>query len=246
MSEWGDTRPAYLRIADAIRDKIDSGRIAPGEPIPSVHQIMADHGVANATALKSVRALKATGLVETRPGVGVFVRKRQQMLSRSASYLAPPPDGDKARYPDKTNIIEVVEAVPPDDLAEALGLEVDEPAIVRRRRMTIDDEGVELVSSWYPRFVAQDTALARPALVRGGSPAELARLGFEPHHCTEMVTTRMPTSEEARALSLGAGVPVLRVLRTVFTEDSRAVEAIEMVMAGDRYQLFYELPVHRR
>lgn len=244
MSEWGETRPAYLRIADAIRDQIDSGRIAPDEQIPSVHQIMADHGVANATALKAVRALKATGLVETRPGVGVFVRRRQQMLSRSASYLAPPPEGERVRYPDKTNVVEVFEAVPPDDIAESLGLEVDEPAIVRRRQMTIDDQTVELVTSWYPRSVAQGTALESPARLRGGSPAELRRLGFDPHHCTEMVTTRMPTSSEARTLSLGAGVPVLRVQRTVFTEDGRPVEAIEMIMPGDRYQLFYELPVH--
>jgi GntR family transcriptional regulator len=245
MSEWGDMRPAYLRIADAVRARIDSGDIPPGEPIPSVHALMGEFTVANTTVQKAVRSLKAAGLVETRPGRGVYVRERQQLLSRSASYIAPAADGEKAPYRAKTKIVEVGEAVPPEDIADALGLEVDESAVMRRRVMLLNGvEAVELTDSWYPLGLARGSALASERPLRGGSPAELSRMGYESDHCTEEVTARMPTSEEVRTLSLGAGVPVLRILRTVFTGDDQRIEVMSMVMAGDRYKLFYELPVH--
>jgi GntR family transcriptional regulator len=105
-------------------------------------------------------------------------------------------------------------------------------------------EAVELTDSWYPLGLARGSALASERPLRGGSPAELSRMGYESDHCTEEVTARMPTSEEVRTLSLGAGVPVLRILRTVFTGDDQRIEVMSMVMAGDRYKLFYELPVH--
>lgn len=244
MSEWGDTRPAYLRVADTIRAQIDSGEIAPGEPIPSVTKLMADFGVANTTAQKAMRALKAAGLVETRPGKGVYVRETRRLVSRSASYLAPPADGERARYRGKTDLGEVGESVPPDEVAEALGLEVDEPAVVRRRVMVVEGEPVETTVSWYPLHLARGTELAEHNLLDGGSPAALRRLGFESDHVKELVTTRMPTSEEVHVLKLGAGVPVLRILRTVFTSDERPIEVTDMILGGDRYQLLYELPVH--
>jgi len=175
----------------------------------------------------------------------VYVRERQQLISRSASYIAPAAEGEKAPYRAKTKLVEVGEATPPEDIAEALDLDVDELAVMRRRIMLINgEEAVELTDSWYPLRVARGTGLASERPLKGGSPAELRRLGFESHHCVELVSARMPNSEEVRTLNLAAGVPVLRILRTVFTEDDQRIEVISMVMAADRYQLLYELPVH--
>ena len=69
-------RPLYRRIADEIADDIRTGKLAAGRPAPSTRQIVRDWGVAMATATKVIGALRADGLVETIPGSGTIVRRR--------------------------------------------------------------------------------------------------------------------------------------------------------------------------
>ena len=71
-------RPLYLRIADEIADDIRSGRLAEGQPAPSTRRIVRDWNVAMATATKVIGALRAAGLVETIPGRGTIVRRRNK------------------------------------------------------------------------------------------------------------------------------------------------------------------------
>ena len=68
------TRPPYLQIVQLIRDRITSGELPPGAPVPSTRQIVQEHGVAMATASKVLAALRQDGLVVVRPGVGTVVR----------------------------------------------------------------------------------------------------------------------------------------------------------------------------
>lgn len=69
-------RALYLRIADEIAGDIRSGRYAEGRPAPSTRRIVRDWGVAMATATKVIGALRTEGLVETIPGSGTIVRRR--------------------------------------------------------------------------------------------------------------------------------------------------------------------------
>lgn len=52
---------------------------------------------------------------------------------------------------------------------------------------------------------------------------------------------RMPTPDEARELELAPGVPVFRVLRTVYDTEGRPLEVQDSVAAADRHQFRYEV-----
>lgn len=65
--------PPYLQIAEALRDRIASGALRPGEPVPSTRKIVAEWGVAMATATKALAELRNRGLVQVVPGVGTVV-----------------------------------------------------------------------------------------------------------------------------------------------------------------------------
>jgi DNA-binding transcriptional regulator YhcF (GntR family) len=65
--------PPYRRIAADIADRIASGEFAPGARIPSTRQLMAEYGVAMATATKVLATLRERGLVEPVRGVGTVV-----------------------------------------------------------------------------------------------------------------------------------------------------------------------------
>jgi DNA-binding GntR family transcriptional regulator len=67
--------PPYLRVSDALREKIRSGELLPGEQLPSLDRISADYGISRATAQKAVRVLISEGLATSRPRWGVFVKQ---------------------------------------------------------------------------------------------------------------------------------------------------------------------------
>jgi DNA-binding transcriptional regulator YhcF (GntR family) len=61
------------QIVAAIRDRITSGQLPPGARVPSTRQIVAEWGVAMATASKVLATLGQEGLVQARPGFGTIV-----------------------------------------------------------------------------------------------------------------------------------------------------------------------------
>jgi AcrR family transcriptional regulator len=67
----------YLRIVAEISGRIRSGRLRPGDRVPSTRQITQEWGVAMATATKVITTLREQGLVDTRPGAGTVVRGQE-------------------------------------------------------------------------------------------------------------------------------------------------------------------------
>ncbi|MHA6617432.1 TetR/AcrR family transcriptional regulator C-terminal domain-containing protein [Pseudonocardia sp. DLS-67] len=74
MLPTDDGEPPYLRIATAIRHRIETGALRPGDRVPSTRQVVRDFGVAMATATRALAVLRDRGLVVTRPGSGTVVR----------------------------------------------------------------------------------------------------------------------------------------------------------------------------
>ncbi|WP_086821296.1 TetR/AcrR family transcriptional regulator C-terminal domain-containing protein [Allokutzneria sp. NRRL B-24872] len=68
--------PPYQRIAAAIRSRIESGELSPGERVPSTRALTREWGVAMATAAKALDLLRQEGFVEAHPGAGTVVRTR--------------------------------------------------------------------------------------------------------------------------------------------------------------------------
>jgi DNA-binding transcriptional regulator YhcF (GntR family) len=69
----GTSAPPYARIVAELRERIESGVLAPGDRVPSTREITKDWGVAMATATKALTALRQEGLVRAVPGVGTVV-----------------------------------------------------------------------------------------------------------------------------------------------------------------------------
>jgi DNA-binding transcriptional regulator YhcF (GntR family) len=72
----------YQRIVAEIRGRIASGRLRPGDKIPSTRQITREWGVAMATATKVIAALRDEGVVDTKPGAGTVVRSVDRAVPR--------------------------------------------------------------------------------------------------------------------------------------------------------------------
>jgi GntR family transcriptional regulator len=245
-----DPRPPYIQLADGLRERIRTGELTPGQPVPSVRSLAGDYGVTTVTANRALDLLRSEGLVDTRPGLGTFVRARKPVI-RVAAYLSATPratwqsEGDAQGFRAGQDIVSVATAPAPGEIAELLGLTPGAPTIVRRRVLRADDIPVQTSDSYYPHDIAAGTELETPGKLRGYTFAALHRLGFDIDHFRDEFHVRMPTPDEARLLRLGRGVPVMRLIRTTYAVGGRPVEVADMVLAGDRYVLSYDVPGQR-
>lgn len=71
-----DARPVVQRIADDLREQITSGRLRPGDLLPSTRALCEQWGVYDRTVFDAVGLLRSEGLVASRRGRGVWVRDR--------------------------------------------------------------------------------------------------------------------------------------------------------------------------
>lgn len=240
-------RFGYREIAAELRDRIDSGALAPNAKVPGENELMATYGVEQPTARRALDALKNEGLIIARRGAGTFVREFRPIRRVSPNRLqeavwaggesiwtADDPD----RRPDVRSIVITREA-PPASVSGALGLPEGEEVLVRRRTYAIEDRPVQLATSYYPAALVAGSPIGEEDTGPGGAYGRLADLGHKPIRFREEVRCRMPRAEEADALQLAQGTPVIMIVRTAYTAEDLAVEVNEMVLDSASYVLEY-------
>ncbi len=72
----GVPEPPSRQLAAIIRAQIESGELQSGEQLPSIVKLAEQYGLATATVNKSIRILKAEGLVIGVSGHGTFVAQQ--------------------------------------------------------------------------------------------------------------------------------------------------------------------------
>lgn len=66
-------RPLALDLVESLGDRIRDGRLAQGEKLPTEAGFMSQFGVSRTVVREAISKLQASGLVETRHGIGTFV-----------------------------------------------------------------------------------------------------------------------------------------------------------------------------
>jgi GntR family transcriptional regulator len=244
-------RPVYRQIADQLRNAITRGEFTRGAKLPSERVLMDRYQTSRVTVRQAIAVLGAEGLIDVEHGRGVFVRSRPPLrrLGRERLGRREREAGKGAFLSDAMAAgreasaeVEVARGVAPPEVAERLHLSQGDQVLIRRRRMLADGQPVQLATSYLPLQLVEGTQIEQADTGTGGTYARLEELGHRLGRFQEDLSARMPLPDEARALRLGAGVPVIRVVRTAFDEQGAPVEVNELVLAADRYELTYMLP----
>ena len=77
----GDPRPIGRQIVDAVRMKIATGELDPGDQLPSVRGLAQQLMINPNTVAKAYAELTTEGWLESRQGMGLYVAAPRQRLS---------------------------------------------------------------------------------------------------------------------------------------------------------------------
>ena len=69
--------PFYRQIIDQVKSAIATGRLEPGDRLPTVRQLAVDLSVNPNTVSRAYTELELTGLVDTHMGSGTFVGQKK-------------------------------------------------------------------------------------------------------------------------------------------------------------------------
>ncbi len=69
----------YTSLADTLGTRIEGGFYRPGDRLPSVRALSAEHGVSISTVQQAYHVLESKGLAEPRPKSGYFVPRRRRL-----------------------------------------------------------------------------------------------------------------------------------------------------------------------
>jgi len=73
--DLNDREPIYRQLRDRVVAMIIEGALQEGDPLPSVRNVAAEYRVNPLTVLKGYQQLVQEGLVETRRGLGMYVKE---------------------------------------------------------------------------------------------------------------------------------------------------------------------------
>lgn len=213
--------PRYRELADALRQRIETGEFAPGVSLPGEQALARQYGVTRTVVRNALHWLEQRGFVTARRNIGWFLRAPHQVqgFDRMRSFT---------QWAEGRGMVAGARMVSrehgPATEREAQSLRIAVGADLLRwsRIRTLDDRVVMLErSSWAPWVAPLLEAFPDDAV---SSTRALAEAGIAVTFGTHRIEAVAASSEEARLLDVRRSSPLLQVRREAFAKDGRVIE----------------------
>jgi len=258
------TDPLYRRIAQDLRQRIQSGDLAPGAQLPTELDLRESYEASRNTIRDAIKWLVTNGLVETRPGQGTFVVER---IDPFVTTLSADPDSglgggeseavfaevrERGRVPSKTGPRVELRAAT-GNVATRLGVAEGTQVVSRHWERFIDGTPWSLHTTFYPmEFVTRGAhRLLMAEDIAEGSVSYLKEsLGLTQVGYRDRILVRAPSETESRFFRLpdDGRISVISLMRTGYQASDEGPVPFRVaftVLPADRNQLvvnFGEVP----
>lgn len=229
--------PLYRQIAEDMHQKIESGELRPGEPLPTEIHLREHYNASRNTIRDAVKFLITRGLVETRPGQGTFVVQTIDpfvtTLGTDTSELADA--GRSLEISDARVEVQWAEGV----VASELQLTEGSQLVSRHHRRFIDGIPYSLQTEFYPMSMVERGATM--LIMNTSIPEGVIRyleetLGIEQASQRYAITVRPPDETELFFFGLpdDGRLAVVEIRRTDFGESGRPLWLTVTAYPADR------------
>ncbi len=232
----GPGTTVHAQIEDWLAGAIAVGRLAPGDRLPTEHDLAAWLGVSRMTLRHALGELAQRGLVTRSVGRngGTYVAepKLEQDLTTLAGF------SEQLRRHGMVAGARVLTATlrsASPAAAAALELAEDDPVHEVRRIRLADGKPIALEHSLFP-------AARFPEMLQcplDGSLYELLeqKYGLRPHRAREVLEPVAADQREAQLLEVAEGAPLMLVSRTAYDKSGQPLEFARDLFRGDRTRL---------
>ncbi|AXK86647.1 GntR family transcriptional regulator [Nocardia farcinica] len=257
----------YERVAESIRHKIRTKQLPAGERLPAETALSEEYKVSVPTIRQAMGVLRAEGLIESRQGIGTYVRAPRQKVRRDSARHQWEKDRARSAETERraTGATERDTGLAIDDLqftawydrveaderlAAVFEIPVGTTLLQRNYRTKLRNEPAPLNLS--TSYMVYDVAAANPELVDdtnepwpGGTHHQLYTLGIEVDRVVETVSTRPPTTAEVEELDITPTVSVFVVRKRMIDTSGHTVEYSDVILPGDRTEMTFETKLTR-
>ena len=232
--------PLYQQVYAAITDAIRSGRLRPGDRLPTERSFCEQFDVSRATVRRALGRLVDEGVVEAQVGRGSFVRATPDPLAEPANTLMSFTELAAARVLKASAqvIAQVTRNALPEE-ASVFRISVHALVFEIRRLRMLDDAPVAIDRTRVPLDVAPN--LPDQDFTHASIYETLEAAGAVPVTANVVVSAAVADEAQAGALDVKPGSALL-VCRTMsYDITGRLVELGEIIYRADRYQLHTKL-----
>ncbi|MFB7555746.1 GntR family transcriptional regulator [Streptomyces brevispora] len=227
----GSVPSRHPDIADDLRHQITTGRIKPGERLPSEAGLAARYRVSTVTLRRALAVLQGEGLVEKIHGKGNYVRRPR----RKIMYVGGWGTLDPWTAAEPTVCVTVRSTTVPASAHLTTLLKVPTGSPLAEYTCLSLEQGAPhgLARIYIPRDLAPAGVLDHDSACRE-AVTRFAVLGPSPDTIRETVCARSPAPDEASALRIGSTAVVLAITRIATDLTGRVIEAALLAFPGNR------------
>jgi len=226
--------PAYKRIQNTIRKRIEAAQLTPGSAVPSERELAKAHKVSLMTARHALAGLEREGIVERRRGAGTFVALPKIQFNKLMSYAEHM--SIRGLVPrSRVLLAKVIEHE--REVAARLGLPASSHLVKIERLRLTGEEPFALETCYLP--AADFAGLETIPLGRVSLFATLEHdFGVKLAYADEEVDATAADANIAELLGVPNGAPVLRMRQVVYSTNGKATIYVVGLYRSERHTLF--------
>lgn len=232
MNDTTRRAPAYLIIADELRNRIEQRQLRGGDRLPTERDLVEEFGVARMTVRHALDILQLEGLIERRRGRtgGTFVRDNPPVVELTRMENLGPQLRDRGSEV-RCEVLEATATVADTRISEKLRIDEGAPVYRVLRLLIVDDVPLTIEDTCFPAellpgLLNRDVSCALYHLLESG-------WGIRPVRKSETITPGVASSREQQLLKVTRNLPLLRISRVAYDADGVPVEYSEDVMRSD-------------
>lgn len=229
--------PNYYRVEKHLRDRIRSGDLKPGDPIPPESQLLQQFSISRMTVRQALSRLVFEGLIERQRGRGSFVAEPRFQHT----HVFPSFEEEMQARGAKTSHKLIAKRIEPAEgkVAESLGLAEDTPVLVLERQRLVDGQVVGYEIRYFPRRIGD--ALTDEEIRSQSLVSAMRRVIGRVHGRLRLrIIASAARAREAKHLGVRIGAPVLIRENTWFVDPEGPIQYGKSIYRGDRYQMDLE------
>ncbi|MBP8973882.1 MAG: GntR family transcriptional regulator [Anaerolineae bacterium] len=232
--------PYHIQVRNALREHLQAGTWQPGDRLPSEPELCQMFAVSRPVIRQALNDLAQHGLVTRLKGKGTFAappKISESLVQKLTGFYQ---DMVEQGYTPTARVLRQ-ETVPASRrVAERLGIAPETPVIVIERLRFVQDEPIQLVTTYIPLAVC-------PALLEVDL-SQRSLYAFLDEACSIVIARGHRTVEavaaneyEAEMLQVKKGAPLILLDSVSYLSDGTPVEYYHALHRGDRTRFEVEL-----